>query len=103
MPQRSKSRLSIPKKRRRRHVSAPDEAPCEGVESDASAAAVPAAEAHVDDEQHGRRFAAARMEAYALMAWSNNYARLFRLEAEANGAHEAVGEYMITILEKTHV
>ena len=95
MPQRAKSRLSAPKKRR--IVRLADLAAPICAESDDSLPAtdqVPAAFA--EPVSQPRRFAEARLENYAMLGWSNNYRRLFQLEAAANRAHEHVGDYMST-------
>ena len=103
MPQRSKSKLSAPKKRRAAHLSgaaAPDRRGSGGLPAQADPYVEPPALTPDAASKGSRRFAADRLELYALLAWSHNYARLFKLEAEANGAHEAVGEYMSTYRQR---
>ena len=98
MPQRAKSRLSGPKKRRGVHLSA---APAAADSDDAApdgtlrgCIAEPDNAATLEPAVSSRRFAAARLENYAMLGWAHNYERLFLLEAEANSAHEYVGEYV---------
>ena len=101
MPQRAKSHLSAPKKRRAAHLSdaaAPDRRRSGGLPAQADPA-LDEGEPHAHDI-NSRRFAEDRLELYAMLGWSHCYARLFQLEAQANGAHEAVGEYMSTYRER---
>ena len=102
MPQRPKSHLSAPKKRRGAHLSnasVPDRRDSDDNPPVQADAALDEGEPHAHDI-NSRRFAENRLELYAMLGWSHCYARLFQLEAQANGAHEAVGEYMSTYRQR---
>ena len=107
MPQRRKSKLSRPKKRRATgltHVDARRDNALSLSSGCSDNAAVgsraPASQGSVEEESRSRHYAAARLRNYALMAWSHNYKRLFEIEAAANGAHEAVSEYVSTYRQR---
>ena len=89
MPLKAKQRLHVPKRRRTIRASS-----AEGL-ADPDEAVPDVAKVDEDQEDtEGRMSALARLELFAVLAWSSDYMPVLKMEAKENGAVDAVPEHL---------